>query len=258
MVNLKNYNVVLKYFVFILTFIFCISCHQQKIYLTKIEGKEIGITSDYNDVAVIEDFIKPYRDKINADLNIVLAFAHETLDKTGQWQTPIGNFFADVMVQKGNKIFNLREKKSIDIGLFNSGGIRTIIPKGKITIRTAYEIMPFENNLVVIALKGNQIQEMINYIISEKKPHPLNGLTFTISKNNEATSIFIQGKPLENDTTYYVATNDYLANGGDNMVFFKKGSQKFDLDYKLRNVLIDYFKEVDTVKAPTNKRINVE
>ena len=118
--------------------------------------------------------------------------------------------------------------------------------------------MPFENNLVVIDLKGNQIQEMINYIISEKKPHPLNGLTFTISKNNEATSILVQGKPLEIDTTYYVATNDYLANGGDNMVFFKKGSQKFDLDYKLRNVLIDYFKEVDTVKAPTNKRINVE
>lgn len=258
MVNLKNYNVVLKYFVFILTFIFCISCHQQKIYLTKIEGKEIGITSDYKDVAVIEDFIKPFRDKIDADLNIVLAFAPETLDKTGQWQTPIGNFFADVMVQKGNKIFNLREKKSIDIGLFNSGGIRTIIPKGNITIRTAYEIMPFENNLVVIALKGNQIQEMINYIISEKKPHPLNGLTFTISKNNEATSVLIQGKPLENDTTYYVATNDYLSNGGDNMVFFKKGSQKFDLDYKLRNVLIDYFKEVDTVKAPTNKRINIE
>lgn len=258
MVNLKNYNVVLKYFVLILTFIFCISCHQQKAYITKIEGKEIGITSDLNNVPEIEDFIKPYRDKIDADLNIVLAYAPETLDKTGQWQTPIGNFFADVMVLKGNKIFNLREKKSIDIGLFNNGGIRTIIPKGQITIRTAYELMPFENNLVVIALKGDQIVEMINYIISEKKPHPLNGLTFTISKNNEATSIHIQGKPLENDKIYYVATNDYLANGGDNMVFFKKGSQKFDLDYKLRNVLIDYFKEVDTVKAPTDKRIIVE
>jgi 2',3'-cyclic-nucleotide 2'-phosphodiesterase (5'-nucleotidase family) len=258
MVNLKNYNVVLKYFVLILTFIFFISCHQQKIYLTKIEGKEIGITSDLKDVPVIEEFIKPYRDKIDADLNIILAFAPETLDKTGQWQTPIGNFFADVMVQKGNKIFDLREKKTIDIGLFNSGGIRTIIPKGPITIRTAYEIMPFENNLVVIALQGNQVLEMIQYIITEKKPHPLNGVTFTISKNNEATSILIQGKPLEKDKIYYVATNDYLANGGDNMIFFKKGSQKFDLDYKLRNVLIDYFKEVDTVLAPTNKRITIE
>ncbi len=258
MVNLKNYNVVLKYFVLILTFIFCISCHQQKIYLTKIQGKEIGITPDLNNVPVIEDFIKPYREKIDADLNIVLAFAPETLDKTGQWQTPIGNFFADVMVLKGNKIFNLREKKNIDIGLFNNGGIRTIIPKGTITIRTAYEIMPFENNLVVIALKGEQVLEMINYIISEKKPHPLNGLTFTITKKNEASLILIQGKSFDLNKTYYVATNDYLANGGDNMIFFKKGTQKFDLDYKLRNVLIDYFKEVDTVKAPTDKRISIE
>jgi 2',3'-cyclic-nucleotide 2'-phosphodiesterase (5'-nucleotidase family) len=83
-------------------------------------------------------------------------------------------------------------------------------------------------------------------------------MTFTIGKTNEAKDILIQGKPFNSDTVYYVGTNDYLANGGDNMVFFKKGIQRYDLDYKLRNVLIDYFKEVDTIPMITDKRISIE
>jgi 2',3'-cyclic-nucleotide 2'-phosphodiesterase (5'-nucleotidase family) len=104
--------------------------------------------------------------------------------------------------------------------------------------------MPFENSAIVLALKAEQIAEIATYIVAEKKPHPLAGMTFTIDKNNAVKNILVQGKPLQNDKTYYVVTSDYLANGGDNMNFFKKSSQKFDLDYKLRNIVIDYFKRL--------------
>ena len=107
-------------------------------------------------------------------------------------------------------------------------------------------------------MKGAQIIEMIQYIIAEKKPHPLSGMTFTIAKDNTPKDILIQGKPIDLETVYYVGTNDYLANGGDNMLFFKKGLQRFDLDYKLRNILIDYFEEVDTIPMITDTRISVE
>ena len=118
--------------------------------------------------------------------------------------------------------------------------------------------MPFENSAFVIALKGEQIIEIANYIVSEKKPHPLAGMTFTIDKNNTVKDISVQGKPIENDKTYYVVTSDYLSNGGDNMNFFKKGTATFDLDYKLRNILIDYFKEVDTLKINHDIKIKEE
>ena len=258
MVKLKNYNGLLLHFVLFLTFILSVSCRQQKIYATRIEGKEIGITNQNKEVPVIEDFIKPYRDHIDQDLSIVLAYAPQTIDKNGEWQSAMGNLFADVVLQKGNPIFMNREKKSMDIVLLNHGGIRSIIPKGDVTARAAFEIMPFENSLVVIALKGDQIIEMLNYIISEKKPHPLCGMTFTIGKDNVAKDIKIKGKPFDNSSVYYVGTNDYLSNGGDNMSFFKKGIQKYDLEYKLRNILIDYFKEVDTIPMITDTRITVE
>ena len=240
MVNLKKYNDVLKLFVIFLTLICVSSCSNQKYYITKIEGKKVPITNTNSQVAAIENFVAPYREHINKDLDNVLAICPETLDKSsGKWQTKIGNLMADVTLQYGTKAFQLRDKKSIDICLLNSGGIRSILPKGNVTARTAFEIMPFENSLVVIALKGEQIIEMVNFFIAEKKPHPLAGITFTIDKNKLAKNIEIQGKPVQNETIYYVGTNDYLANGGDNMNFFKKGIQKFDLEYKFLNTFFE-------------------
>lgn len=259
MVNLKKYNGVLKLFVIFLTLFFVISCSKQPYYVSKIEGKRIPITEKQNQVPEIENFIKPYREHINKDLDSVLAYCPETLDKSsGEWQTTIGNLMADVTLQRGNLVFNAREKKNIDICLLNNGGIRSILPKGNVTSRTAFEIMPFENSLVVIALKGEQILELVDYFIVTKKAHPLAGMSFTIDKNNQPKNVLVQGKTVEKEAIYYVATNDYLSNGGDNMNFFKKGIQKFDLDYKLRNILIDYFKEVDTIPVTKDVRITVE
>ena len=258
MVKLKNYNVVLKHFVLLLTFAAVISCVEKKYAVAKIEGKEIGITDKNSEVTEIENFIKPYRNKIDADLNIVMGNAPETIDKSGEWQTPMGNFLADITFEKSDKVFQQREKKSIDICMLNHGGIRSIIPKGNITARTAYEVMPFENSAIVIGLKGEQILEMISYIISEKKPHPLKGLTFTIDKNNQPKNILVKGNPLDNSKVYYVVTSDYLSNGGDNMLFFKKGVDKYDLNYKLRNIIIDYFKENKIITANKDIRITKE
>jgi hypothetical protein len=63
---------------------------------------------------------------------------------------------------------------------------------------------------------------------------------------------------LDKNKIYYVVTSDYLVNGGDNMLFFKKSVEKYDLDYKLRNIIIDYFKENKVIKANKDIRISKE
>ena len=107
--------------------------------------------------------------------------------------------------------------------------------------------MPFENTSIVVGLKGEQILEMLIYFIAENKPHPLSGIQFTISKTNQPIKISVQGKPLDFNKIYYVITSDYLSNGGDKMEFFKKGVEIYDINYKLRNILIDYFKETKNI-----------
>ena len=255
MVNLKKYNPILRYFVLILTVLSIWSCAEKKWVVNKVQGKQIPVTSSLSSTPSIEDFITPYRQNIDADLNSVLAYAAENIDKKGIWQTKIGNLQSDITLARASKILMLREKKNVDICLLNNGGIRSIINKGNVTTRTAFELMPFENSLVVAALKGEQVLEMIAYLIKEKKPHPLAGLTFTIDKDNVAKNILVQNQALDVQRIYYVATNDYLYNGGDSMNFFQKSSKMYDLDYKLRNVWIDYFKEVDTIPVLTDIRI---
>ena len=255
MVNLKKYHALSRYFVLILTVFTVFSCAEKKLHINKIQGKQIPITEAISETQSIENFIAPYRKHIDEDLNTILAYAPENIDKKGAWQTKIGNLQSTVTLASANKVFGLRENKSVDICLLNNGGIRSIINKGNITTRTAFELMPFENNLVVVSLKGEQILEIVNYIIKEKKPHPLAGLTFTIDKNDIAKDILVQKQPLDLQKIYFVATNDYLYNGGDNMNFFKKAIQLYDLDYKVRNVWIDYFKEIDTIPVLTDIRI---
>lgn len=259
MLNLKNYLAEIKHFVLFVTLLVFFSGCKSSYEVVKIEGKQIGVSDTSSENTEIENFIKPYRDYINKDLDSVLAFSPETLDKSkGEWQTNIGNFMADVCLSKSNKIFVKRQNKSIDICLLNHGGIRSIIPKGNVTTRTAFEVMPFENNMIVIALKGSQIKEMIAYLIAEKKPHPLSGIKITLDKNLLLKSAIINNKDLDENAIYYVATSDYLANGGDNMLFFQKNSGTYDLDYKIRNLLIDHFKSVDTVVASPEPRIIIE
>lgn len=257
-VKLKNYNVALKRFGLFLTFALLLGCASQKPQVTAVSGKLIPVTDAHGEASQIAAFIKPYHDHIDAEMNKVLAVAPQTFDKSGQWQTSIGCLFADVTRAKADSLFFRREKMHVDFAMLNSGGVRSIIPKGNVTVRTAYEIMPFENSVIVAEMHDAQIREMLAYIIAEKKPHPLSGIVFTIGKDGVAQNILIGGQPYDPAKTYYVATNDYLYLGGDNMVFFAKSGKSWPLDYKLRNVLIDYFKEVDMLPVPTDVRIHTE
>jgi 2',3'-cyclic-nucleotide 2'-phosphodiesterase (5'-nucleotidase family) len=258
MAKLKKYNGLLGHFVLFLTFIFLFSCQPKKLWVNKIDGKEIKLLAEYKEDSLIKGMVAPYKDSIDRDLSIPLAYAPETLDKTGEWNTSIGNFFADVTIQKGNVLLHEKHQKSIDFILLNNGGIRTIIPKGTVTARSAYELMPFENNLSVITLKGEQVLELLNYFITEHKPHPISGIQFTISKDKKPVFIKIQGIDFDPAKNYVIGTNDYLANGGDNMIFFKKGLERIDLNYKLRDILIEYFKTVDSLPVPKDQRIFIE
>ena len=248
-----------KHFGLIITFsILLLSC-KSSYQVVKIEGKQISVSDTTAKNADIENFIKPYREHINKDLDSILAYCPVTLDKSkGEWQTNIGNFMADVCLEKSNDLFLKRHQKTVDICLLNNGGIRSIIPKGNVTTRTAFEVMPFENSMIVVALKGTQIKALVDYLIKERKPHPLSGMKIILEENLQVKSITIQGEELDLDRIYYVATSDYLSNGGDNMTFFLKNEGDFDLDYKIRNILIDYFKSVDQVIASPEPRIIIE
>lgn len=240
---------------FLLNIFIFSSCKQQKLQLSKIEGKQIQITNTLSTDPKIEAFIKPFRDNIRKDLDSVLAYAVDTYSKTnGEFNTAIGNFMADAIYDEANPIFKNRTDKNIDMVLLNHGGIRSILSKGNITKRTAFELMPFENSIVIVALKGTQVNKLIEYLSKAKRAHPISKLKLTLDKDFKVIEAKINGEFIKQDKTYYIATNDYLYNGGDNMNFFKPNDSLYVLNYKIRNALIDNFIKVDTINPIRDDR----
>jgi 2',3'-cyclic-nucleotide 2'-phosphodiesterase (5'-nucleotidase family) len=244
----------IKTLLFSLVIVAFTSC-RSRIPYHKIEGKQIAITDSLPTNAAIEAFVKPYREHVDSNLDSVICYAVETYSKSdGKLNTAIGNFMADAMYDRANPVFNKRTGHNIDFVLLNHGGIRAIISKGNITTRTAFEIMPFENSIVVAELKGEQIKELLDYLAEAKRAHPISKLKITLDADGSLKNAMIKGAQIDYNKSYYVLTNDYLLNGGDRMDFFKKRDTVYVLDYKIRNALIDYFMKTDTIRPIIDDR----
>ena len=241
-----------NYLSIILLLILVNSCKEPQ----RIEGKRVSIDETITSNTAIEDYIKPYRDHVNKNLDSVISYAPETYSKSdGELNTAIGNLMADAVYTESNPIFYKRTGHYIDFVLLNHGGIRSVISEGNVTLRTAYEVMPFENSVVVVALSGVQIIKLFDYLSQAKRAHPISKhLKITLNEDFSIREAFVNNTPVLKDKIYYVATNDYLYNGGDRMAFFHPNDSLYVLDYKIRNVLIDYFKKTDTIRPRIDER----
>ncbi len=248
-------NLKTQHFVSFVTILFICSCKQGPAALTEIHGKQLLIGDSIKPLDSLEQFVAPYRNRVNEVLDSTLAYAPYDITKNdGKLNTTAGNLMADIVLEQIGPVFKARTGKEIDFVLLNHGGIRSIISAGNVSARTAYEIMPFENMIVVAELNGPSVREMIGFLVQANRAHPIAGMQITLSSENELQSVNIKGAPFDENRTYFVATSDYLVKGGDNMGFFRDGLKIIPTDYKLRNALIDYFKKADTLKPVVDNR----
>ncbi|GGD05648.1 5'-nucleotidase C-terminal domain-containing protein [Hyunsoonleella pacifica] len=255
MVNLTKSKLSLIAFILLLI----ISCKAKKLYLNKVEGERLNINKNITPNADIDAFIAPYKNRIEKDLDSVLAYSVDTYSKSnGKLNTAIGNLLADIVQSEGNGVFYKRTGKKIDAVILNHGGIRAEIPKGPVNARMAYNIMPFENEIVVVAIKGKKLDEAINYLLRSKRAHPIAGLKLTVDKDFNLIKATINNEIIVKDKIYYFATSDYLYNRGDNMTFFQPNEEFHDLNYKVRSAIIDYFKKTDTINPVIDNRFIIK
>lgn len=232
-----------------------LSCKEESHYAPeRIKSELIPVNENSPENAEITTFINPYKAAIQIEMDSVLAFAPESYSKKdSKLNTAIGNMMADAVFEMTNPIFKKRAGYPFNAVLLNYGGIRSTLNKGPITTRTAYELMPFENEVVVVELSGSQVRTMFNYLKSGTA-HPFSGMEIELTADGEIKKALIQGQEIIDNETYFIATSDYLQHGGDNMTFFDKPVSVLPLDYKIRNVLIDYFKKHDTISPVRDNR----
>jgi len=216
--------------------------------------KQLDIAASFNEIQNIEDdskinkIIQPYKAAVDIEMNKVIGFSEVEMPKLkDQPETVLGNFVADIVFE-----FSKTIDKETDFAVLNNGGLRSSMPAGNIAVRNVFELMPFDNKIVIVSMNGKYVNKLLSYI-SERGGVPVSGLTMKLERMNGTivtNEAKINGKVFSSDSTYSIATSDYLSSGGDNMNFWSSGSIKVT-GKKIRDSIIDYIR----LKTTENKKL---
>ena len=223
----------IKTFLFLLLLL--LSCKSQHS-IDHYESDRIQVSADLGVDSMIIQTIGPYKDSIEKEMAVVIGHSGMYMKKEKP-ESLLGNFLADLVLVKAQQYAG----QHVDFSVLNYGGIRLgSLPYGPVTIGKIFELMPFDNKIVVMKLDGPTTLILLNAIASSGG-WPVSGVRFIIHRE-KATVISIQGKPFDETAYYHVAMPDYIANGGDNMSMLKEMPRK-DLNIMIRDAIIEFIQE---------------
>lgn len=214
-------------------------------HLTNRTASRIGVdsvTAPAN--ASVARFLTPYRQGLEKTMNEVLTHSTGRIEK-GQPDGPLNDILTDALLQQSIQ----RYGKPIDCSHLNFGGIRNNLPEGNITTGSVFEVMPFDNQLVVLTLTGDMLQQLLDHFSSGNKL-VVGGLRAKLQNGKAQSVMFTNGRTLQPGETYTVVTSDYIADGGDNANFLKNAVKRETLNYLMRDALIDYFRQQGKTGQP--------
>ena len=201
----------------------------------------------------ITGIILPYKQMLDSQMNVVAGSLLTDLKKARP-EGNLGNWMADVARAEATRFL----QKPVDIAILNHGGIR--IPelrKGPVKVGQLFELMPFENEIIVLELEGETLY-LIAELIAKKGGDPISGMAIRVG-DDKKVHCTVSGLPLDTSKTYLVATTDYLYNGGDDYGMLRAAVKTWPMNRKLRDLLIESFRSTPQVGYPeTEGRIIIE
>ena len=227
--------------------------HTAKITSVATSYIEFSAENIPDDDPVMIALIDPYKSKLDKDMNAVLAQCKLDMFKS----TPegvLGNFVADLTLAKTNQYCQEMGLPPADVCLLNNGGLRTTLPKGPVYKKRIFELMPFENEMVVLTISGENMQGLFDFL-ARINGMPISGMTLVID-NGKPKKMTIGGEPFDKSREYRVATSDYLAEGGDKMRFFLDPIKRENLTHKLRDAIIEFITEEGDKGNPITAKID--
>lgn len=221
------------------TFFLLLSCSKHYVEQKK-EFNHFPLKS-ISESANLTKTINPYKIKVDSATNSVIATSTDFVTKDGV-NCALGNFCCDALLYGAKKVF---ASDSIDLVILNRGGLRINLPKGDIKVGTIFELMPFENEMVLVTIKGEKLLEVLPNL--KDKPHPFWGMKVIINAQQQVVAT-INNEQISKTKNYNIITSDYLAYGGDNFLFLKNPVELKKANLKIRDVFIDYCKYLTNAK----------
>jgi 2',3'-cyclic-nucleotide 2'-phosphodiesterase (5'-nucleotidase family) len=221
---------------FLFVIVSFVSCSQYKLVSMSATQISVDKRADTIQDQRMVALLKPYADSSAKVANTVIGYSDQTM-RVKRPEGVLSDFFADAMLSYSQQRY---PTDSVSIAVTNVGGLRNPIFKGPVTVGKIYELMPFENALMVLYLKGTAVQQMADSIA--KYGGAVAGIRFGIN-GSHATHVMVQGVPLEANKIYAIATNDYIAKGNDHFDALLQAVQAKTYPVSLRRLMIEYIQQ---------------
>jgi 5'-nucleotidase/UDP-sugar diphosphatase len=229
--------------------------------LTAFDWRPIAIGPDPE----VAELLAPYVAEANASLKKVVGQATQPFVFGDRLPRKIETALGDLICDANAWYFREVSHQQIDFAFHNGGNIRAELPQGPITQEQILTILPFENYLFIVSLKGQEILELFNFIAAIPQgaggwPQVSREVRYTIDYTGgtgRLKDLTINGEAVDPEKTYRFCTNDYLLGGGDGYTVLTRSEDPFNTSLLLSYVVIEYLKTQGSVTPATDGRITV-
>ena len=199
----------------------------------------------------MENLIAPYKAEKEESMSVIIGESEETIT-VGKPESKLTNLIADILLTEARKYI-----ADTDMAVTNIGGIRRPLYEGNITIGDVFEILPFDNSLLVFEYKGSDILALAD-AIAQKGGESISGMSLTIN-GEKAENVKINGQPIDSAKIYKVVTTDYLSWGNDQLEPLANYINSTPLNMMMRDAMFDYVTcatiNEQKISAKTDNRI---
>jgi 2',3'-cyclic-nucleotide 2'-phosphodiesterase (5'-nucleotidase family) len=198
--------------------------------------------------SITDLWLAKYKDSVENKMNVLIAKTSSDLlnirykgkiDKDRSTEANLARVCTDFMHQSAQNWASNQNFTKVDFTISNYGGFRVSIFAGNITLGQLYELSPFDNEIVIVQLSGLQMDTLLNQI-AEKGGCPISNAKITLN-NDHWQKATINGNPFDSRKTYWVATNDFMQQGGDGFTALKYPQKKIQTGILVREAIIKGF-----------------
>ena len=228
------------------------ACQQRSVQVTKATTEAIPIDASLDGIQDNEYLaqLAPVKEDLEREMNVQVGYAPQDL-WVGAPECPMLNWATDALWDAAKSAYDGR----VDIAIVNMGGMRCSWSKGPITRGNVFELMPFDNRLVVLTLKGEDILALCESF-ARYGGQGVAGMRVKIVDGRVA-DVQIGGKALNSKASYTVATSDYLSGGADHMEALTRYTDYWNSDLLIRDLYMEQVQKQDTLRAAVDGRMTI-
>ena len=231
-----------------------VSACRSHYQLVGVERTRIIVDSRYDqqpDEAAAK-FLEPFKRVNDSIMGPVMgAVAHNM--HAERPESDLSNLLADILLWAAKDY-----GEQPVLAVYNMGGIRADLTKGKVTYGDLLDVAPFENKICFVTLSGEHLLELFGQIAKTGGEGVSKGTELVITPNGKLVSARLHGKEIDPAGSYRVTTVNYLLEGNDKMMAFRKGTDIVspqDASNNSRFLIMKYFKEKENKGEVVDARI---